>query len=601
MHYYDELLNENSPIIEQDNKIELKLKKHQLSGLCKAIKMEQDSCIYYKDKDTENYYKFSTNIGIIGEKVGYGKTITALAIIAQSPIKSIKINNSKIKTYNTYNNLNTNSAIVEHCQKFDESLKRNEYINTTLVIVPRGPVYTQWVRTIEKDTRLKALKLDDIRVIKKIKKPNDRNIEEIKKYFERYDLVLIKNTTYKRFVEYMNNESNFIYYWSRVMIDEAHDILLSIGNLKYIFMWLISATYHNLLHIRHTSNSNIYMIRDLIKNELNLMLIKSKDSFIKNSFELPSLTEKFYKCKMSNKLRVIREYLNKSSIERLDASDLRGLVRDLGGSIATDEGIVKTFTEKLKKDLFNKKCERNMIEQLHLTENEKEIKLNNIDKTIEKYNQQLIDLTTRLRDIEQNNCPICLDILNKPLVLNCTHSFCMGCIISSLRTQNKCPLCRMDIDITDSILLSHDLEIEQHIIKKKSKEDTLIDIINNNINGKFLIFSKIENGFSKIEDILNKHQISYTEIKGTTSTMNKILENFKNGNLRVILLNTNHAGSGIDISFASDVVIYHKMYEQKTQAIGRAYRVGRKEELIVHNLLYEDEYLSDSNTDNSFT
>ena len=83
--------------------------------------------------------------------------------------------------------------------------------------------------------------------------------------------------------------------------------------------------------------------------------------------------------------------------------------------------------------------------------------------------------------------------------------------------------------------------------------------------------------------------------------MNKILENFKNGNLRVILLNTNHAGSGIDISFASDVVIYHKMYEQKTQAIGRAYRVGRKEELIVNNLLYEDEYLSDSNTDNNFT
>ena len=92
-----------------------------------------------------------------------------------------------------------------------------------------------------------------------------------------------------------------------------------------------------------------------------------------------------------------------------------------------------------------------------------------------------------------------------------------------------------------------------------------------------------------------------TEIKGTTSTMNKILENFKNGNLRVILLNTNHAGSGIDISFASDIVIYHKMYDQKIQAIGRAYRVGRKEELIVHNLLYEDEYLSDSNTDNNFT
>ncbi len=596
MYYYNDMLDEESPIIEQNEKIRLPLKKHQLAGVYKAYKMEQEEKIYHNDEINENsYYEITTNIGIIGEKVGYGKTITALAIIAHSPINTLKINNSSLKSYNTQVKIKPtdvikNTAIISNIQKYDIEIIRSKYINTTLVIVPRGPVYTQWVRSIQNDSKLSVLLLDDIRIIKKIEKPNDNNIERIKKYFERFDLVLIKNTTLRKFMNYMEHDSFFIKYWARVIVDEAHDILMSIGNISFLYKWLISATYTNLLNIRYCVNANIYLIRELIKNELNHILIKSKDSFIKKSFDLPPIIEKTYKCKMLNRLSVIRPYLSRSQIERLNASDLLGIMREIGGNVATENGIIECFTNKLNKDLHNKKCEKNMVQYMDLSDEEKEQKYESINRIISSLESKIEDLTVRISNINEKNCAICLDNLTNPLILNCTHSYCATCIMMWIRTNKKCPECRKEIDISDTTFITNNTIISPIDKSKiKSKENTLIDIINNKQEGKFLIFSKIENGFSNIINNLNNHDISYTEIKGTTSCMNNILERFRNGEVKVILLNTNYAGSGIDISFATDVIIYHSMNNERTQAIGRAHRVGRTNPLYVHTLLYEEE------------
>ena len=595
-YYYNDMLDEESPIIEQDNsKIKIPLKKHQLAGLCKAIKMEQNEKIYHNDKlNSSSYYEICTNIGIIGEKVGYGKTITALSIIAHSPVKTIKINNTSLKTYNTQTKIKQsdqikNSVIVSNIERYNIDDIRQKYINTTLVIVPRGPVYTQWVRSIQKETKLSVLLLDDVRVIKKIEQPTNDNIERIKKYLEQYDLVLIKNTTLKKFITYMEHPSLFIKYWARIIVDEAHDILMSIGNFSFLFKWLISATYTNILNIRYCVNANMYLIRELLKNELNNILIKSTDSFINKSFKLPPIIEKTYKCRMLNRLSVIRPYLSRSQIERLNASDLLGVMREIGGNVATESGIIDTFTTKLNRELHNKKCERNMIENMVLTDDEKKLRYEIIDKGIENLQNKINDLTQRLSNIDVKSCAICLDNLVNPLVLHCTHSYCASCIMMWIRTHKKCPECRADINITNTTFISNTVQSEKIEPKIKSKENTLIDIIRQKENGKFLVFSKIENGFSSIINILTNHEISFTEIKGSTGCMNNILDRFKNGEIKVILLNTNYAGSGIDISFATDVIIYHAMKEERIQAIGRAYRVGRVDDLCVHTLLYEQE------------
>ena len=225
-----------------------------------------------------------------------------------------------------------------------------------------------------------------------------------------------------------------------------------------------------------------------------------------------------------------------------------------------------------------------------LSDEEKEQKYESINRIISSLESKIEDLTVRISNISDKNCSICLDNLTNPLILNCTHSYCASCIMMWIRTNKKCPECRKEIDISDTTFITN-TTITSPIdrSKIKSKENTLIDIINNKQEGKFLIFSKIENGFSNIINNLNNHDISYTEIKGTTGCMNNILERFRKGEIKVILLNTNYAGSGIDISFATDVIIYHSMNNERTQAIGRAHRVGRTNPLYVHTLLYEEE------------
>jgi ERCC4-related helicase len=71
--------------------------------------------------------------------------------------------------------------------------------------------------------------------------------------------------------------------------------------------------------------------------------------------------------------------------------------------------------------------------------------------------------------------------------------------------------------------------------------------------------------------------------------MMNVLNRFKKGDINIILLNTQNAGSGIDIIDATDIIIFHNMGNDKHQAIGRAQRVGRTTSLFIHNLCYSHE------------
>ena len=160
-----------------------------------------------------------------------------------------------------------------------------------------------------------------------------------------------------------------------------------------------------------------------------------------------------------------------------------------------------------------------------------------------------------------------------------------------LKTNKNCPICRQNITGTDKLIaIVNDTDKNNDDINIiLSKEETLIKIINNKPTGKFLIFSKNENSFEKIKTELLKNNNKYELLKGSTTHMMNILEKFKSGDINIILLNTQYAGSGIDISYATDVIIFHNMGIDKQQAIGRAQRVGRKTELYIHNLCYEHE------------
>lgn len=59
------------------------------------------------------------------------------------------------------------------------------------------------------------------------------------------------------------------------------------------------------------------------------------------------------------------------------------------------------------------------------------------------------DLSTHNTINKQEDCAICMDKLdnNKNFAkTNCGHSFCLSCLVTSLKNNNKCPLCRTNIE-----------------------------------------------------------------------------------------------------------------------------------------------------------
>uniref|UniRef100_A0A6C0J0M9 RING-type domain-containing protein n=1 Tax=viral metagenome TaxID=1070528 RepID=A0A6C0J0M9_9ZZZZ len=613
---YDIELDDNSTRANQPQKITTLLKPHQLACLNKAINMENNGIVKYKISEnnplninyrnvemmsSDNIIDVSTNVGIIGDIVGYGKTLTALSIIAQNPVENIHINTIKTtsiyssRVYSYFTSKSMNLSMIDDY----------ELVQSTLVIVPRGPVYIQWIKTLENNTSLKFIALDNFCHIKKYLPPHGTSKKDIITFFNKYDVILIKNTTLDLLINYYdnhNNEEKFILNkWKRVMIDESHDIIQKIQSLHYSFMWLISATYTSLAH-KSTGYCNmlLFPIREFLREEnINLMLLKCKKDFVRKSFSIPALIEKYYHCNLSKHLNIIKNYINPSILEKINANDISGAVKELGGKNESEQGLIDVVCSDIKRDLNNKIKEYDYISDLDISPENKVIRLKNITNDINTIKNKLTDLTERISELSSKSCSICLDNISDPIVLECTHVYCGKCLMTLLNvktnTDYRCPECRALINPDKLIaIVSNDKitkEAENVIIPKKvyNKQEMLINIINNKPNGKFLVFSRVDNGFASIIENLNKNNITYAELKGHTGHMMKVLESFKKGALKVILLNTFYAGSGIDINFATDVIIFHSMGIDKQQAIGRAQRVGRNDELVVHNLCYEHE------------
>jgi superfamily II DNA or RNA helicase len=583
-NYYDIELDENSKLAIQSSKINIKLKPHQLTALNKAIEMENNKILKYKIHNTENHIEISTNVGIFGDIVGYGKTFIALSLIAMNDVNNIYINNNLTEIYNNTKNYNYFSiSTINH-------LLPNNIIKSTLIIVPRGPVYNQWEEMIKTNTSLKILAISNLLFIKsQLPRYDGTNIEEIIEFYNSYDIILIKNTTLKLFFNYYDNN---ITNWKRVIIDEAHDIL---NNLKvyinYHYLWLISATYEKIVErLKKTSSNSLIISKDVINNYINFMIVKNNIKFIKNSFKLPEPVEKYYLCKLSNNINVIKNFISDSILEKINANDISGAIKELGGKNETEEQIIELVSKELKRELHNKELERDYITNLDISPEQKTLKLKNINTDIENQEEKIKNLTERISYISSKTCAICMELITNPIMLECMHVFCGSCLMKWIRNNRNCPNCRSIISSPDKLIAIVNSDVkEENKELLLSKEETLLKIIKLKINGRFLIFSKNENSFEKIKSILNETNYKYELLKGNTSHMINVLNKFKSGEINIILLNTQYAGSGIDISDATDIIIFHNMGIDKQQAIGRAQRVGRITELYIHNLCYEHE------------
>jgi hypothetical protein len=635
-------LNEHSEKAIQPPSIKQKLLPHQLTSIAKALQLEESkttgiecNSTFDSSSTVSTNAKLYSSYGILCDRVGSGKSLTALAL-ASYPSPSPK--------YTEFMNRNNSgsSSDISLIKESDIMIKPDgtsyRKINASLFIVPHAIVH-QWEDYLTKQTTLRHIVL---------KRAKDASIP-ISLKIDDIDVVVVSSTMWKKFEE-ANSLADYV--WNRVFVDEADSIHFNTyGDLMYVkacFYWLISASWMNfafpngmyvnisvsypppeiiptstvekvkkyLMNSSHTLyidglkkqnfvrslcgyNNFSYLYMNNVVLQSYRLFVKNSDNFIEHSFAFPDINHYSIVCETPASILSVDKSLSPEILEHLHAGDLEGAFEMLGVKPQSVTTINEALTQSLHKELdqaikiyeFKKTLE-------YSSEDAKYKSLDSCEKKIASLQSRISAIDDRLKTSSDSNCPICFsNITNPSLTPCCQNLFCFPCICESLTRSTTCPLCRAAIKdvksihiVGESIKESTKDEIISEKPKKLSKNESLIEFIKHNPTAKILMFSGFDATFDTLSTLLKKENINFANVQGSNAHINKLITGFENDKYKILFLNARNMGAGLNILSASHVVMYHKMNASlENQIIGRAYRIGRTEPLQVIHLLHTNE------------
>ena len=565
---------------ECESTISVDLYSHQKKSLFRMKEMESNDSINVEVKLNDHnsiQNKVTSSIGILSDKVGSGKTFTILALMAENE-HIIK----KKSIPSVCSHLVSISALQD---------ERNAHPKTNLIIIPHSLV-KQW-----KYSTITAFKDTNVTYKFMTTKKECDNTEEI---FD-YDVVIITI----RQIDRLGYPRDL--HFRRIVVDEPHDLSVPMSFIKHVkfeHMWFVCATPRSLLQNNRAwirlfdIHKNACLVFDYIPIS-DVIAIRNRPEVINASLNLPEYTETRIECLEPSWLRVLSGNIASNALERLHAHDIRGALEVLQCPCKEGEDILTALTREYAKNVEIAEIEVKKYTEMpvHLIADQtRKNKIEHYQKKANEFKEKIHHIKTRID--QRSDCPICLYDISDPRAITpcCQNSFCLECILESTRNNPHCPLCKNNMNIKD-IVVDH-INAPTNTTtptesRKKSKIDTLMSILKNRTpDQKFLVVSKYASVFYDITHRLQvDNQCDVSMLSGTGTTINNSIENFKNGNKPIILLNTQYFGSGLNLEMATDVIVYHRLSDVDVkQAIGRAQRIGRTRQLRVTYLTHESEY-----------
>jgi len=603
--------------VEQPAEIKVPLRAHQKAILYEMERREQ---ALSKGMDSSGARIFS-QFAFLGDNVGVGKSLMVLGHIAR--LKHLpRLSNLPM--------LERNSTSKMYSLQ-DQFTDRGLTEIGSLIIVPHT-LYRQWQEYMKTQTTLKYLGIQSKRVI---------NADGFVTKLREADVTLVSNTLYGSLQEIVKEQK---YLWNRVFYDEADTLHIPSTRLvpETRFSWLISASWQNLLF----PNQSIYVTTQLLNDVLNQpvyniqpevkelvrsamphglytylryymvsnsffrefvhtnnpfrgrLVLRCSEEFVKKSIQLPPIYIQNILCRQSILQQVVAHAIPQSVRNLLHAGDIQGALEELGVKEEDSMSLVTAVTENRLKELDRLKKTYDFKASLeYATPQAKEHALKSLQDKMASLEEQMKQMKERIENYKDEMCPICFDEPQQPtLTPCCSRIFCAGCILTSLTRQTSCPLCRANISASGLRGLATQAKNEIIHPEKPNEPQTLkkteqlLQLLKEKPNGKFLVFSRYDNPFLQLTSEIEALNITVKQVKGNKDVIAATLNSFDQGKTRVLLLNSIEAGAGMNITAATDVVLFHAMtHEEEKQILGRAYRLGRKEPLYVKKLLHPEE------------
>ena len=612
-------LKSTDPQISQPHAIKLPLREHQRSAAAalKAHETRMHAGIKQHDLCGNAYYTRGSG-GIYADPVGAGKSLTILTYIAdlkENPPANPHTTLSYVKSNNHSNNYTV------YTRRHDRTDPKN---CKNLIVVPYSLI-PQWRQYVKTQTSLNAH-------IVKTRADISSNIVPI----QAADLTIVSNTMYSEFIDVVNINN---LWWERVFFDEADSIKVS-GRADFpttLFTWYITASWQNIaldtfsLHNRlietithspvfetltsgcvnwiaeylHSHTGSYYNYNEFRSNTLlpHLANVKDINSYIniiqcdieyyRQSFCMPPVTYKVHRCRRSAINRTLAGLIDPHVQQLIDADDIEGALGTLQLRTHTSTNLLSAVEHRYIRDISNIELTisyRAAMEYVSTTQ--KDEALAALQRSKERVETQLASFRQRIADLSGELCPICYDVPEERIYSPCcNHLYCAPCILKCLRMRGSCPMCRATVNTQDLIhVRSAETAVASLNPGIPRKHETLLSLFKENPRGKFLVFSDYDNPFNALGETCAEENIKYKIIKGNAVSINKSIQDFEKGKIRVLFMNSRELGVGLNIVAATDVVLYHALgQEEEKQVVGRALRMGRTAPLTVHKLLHEGE------------
>jgi SNF2 family DNA or RNA helicase len=601
--HLDNCLTSNSAQCNGPNGAKLALFPHQKASLHAMIELEKSGSRTIDELDSE---ALRTRIGILGDKPGAGKSYVMLAL-------SICGNqNTSLESFQEYRMSPYISVVRKDTKTF---------VKTNVIVIPHG-IAKQW-------TEYLTQYMPDYSKYILINRKKQFSTEVVQSIVSgAYNVIVVTTTMLPLLASKFKGERNIRI--SRIFFDECDSIQLnSSSHIHSGFYWFVTASFHNLvmprggvlrlptgesINVTGNYNSHLRIFFDAFQmvneNIIKQILVFSDEGFIDISLQLPQPILNTVLCKTPYTVRVLDGNVRESIISALNAGDVDSAVRNIGAVSDSENNIVATVLDGYRREKRALVARLAYIDDFaYQTQSQKEAEKARCISRIEQIDRSIDTITSRVT--ESTTCPICYeDFSAKTVVPCCQNSFCLACVSSWLTTSgtnSTCPLCKKEIHLDELLVCNEsttgmsDTVPQPDIynvggidfIKHGEKLENLKRLITSTSpDRKFLIFSEYDFTLeTTIARMLQEIGVKYGEIKRNINTINRVVNDFKNGGTRVLLINSSHYGCGMNLAEATDIVIMHKLKEKSsyTQVIGRAQRCKRTNALNVWKFLNENE------------
>lgn len=530
---------------------------HQLTSIrrMELLEKEQEITKASPKTDFENI-KFKVKLGMLSDIPGYGKTLSMIGLIVR--------NKMEWDIHQPYDQIELSDVYTDEIT--DQRISRFGRLDCNLILVPPS-VLQQWQFELSK-TKLR---------VKTITKRSHCTELDMKQT----DVVLVIPSMYNSLVGSKDN-----YAWKRFILDDPNNIKVKkMRKITAGFYWMITSSPSDIRRFYGWPGSGF--MNKLLQDTSPLsfiydkLIIENDPDFVRSSFCMPPTIFISHTCYIPA-LYTIGDFASENITRMIEIGDIAGAIKAMGGK--TTDNLVDILVEGKKSEVKNLEIR---IERQKSRGDTSRIKY--ATDRIQQLQDEMETLKKRYKDRLSEPCGICLEQLNTAVLEpNCQNLFCGKCLFRWLSVNRTCPTCRIEVDSSTLACLSTDSSETETPTRRgiKPKNDTIVDIINSRKDGKFIIFSDGDWAFTQLEIFLDVNGISHIQPKGSATTIGRSLDQFRQGAIKVLLLDSQYNGTGMNLQEATDIILYHEMNEViNAVVIGRANRIGRTQSLIVHQLV----------------